>query len=173
MKGLTLLVLFVVASYAADWTVNDPEILSKQLSVENSTVRSVIQVRFSDDSPTPNTQDVQFTASGSNTMARLQQRAYAIQQTLNGHESVTLGAFSPTPPTPADQAIEDALLARRKMAALQDLKGVFGLAANAELGTSGVTVTQAENSLESDVFTDVTNAARLSILLKNIPVAVE
>lgn len=173
MKLALTFLATVAISAAADWTVNNPEVVSKELLVSGNSVRAEVTVRFFDDAPTPNEQDITFRGAGSNLMQDVQRRSYDAQQTLNGLDAVALGNFTPTGPTPVDQAVEDALLARRKMAALQDLKTVFGLAANAQLGTSGITVSQAEGSLEADVFANVTTPARLDILLENIPVAVE
>lgn len=166
---LLALILFVSAALpAVDWTTQNPILTS--FEVRNDVGRTVIEVRvtFRGDGGETFVRDYQ--ESGDSALARLQRRIYEDRATLQAAESLTDGMeIPPVAPTPLDEAIADFQLNIRKLQALNTLVTLQGLADNAQIGTSGVTVSQARTALRAAVVADITSQPALHLALENFP----
>jgi hypothetical protein len=154
--------------FGADWTVNPPEITNIATDLESNRAVVVVQVTFFDDNVVPNTEIVEMRIGSNNVQTIIEQRAFNIQQVLNERDLLSLGPITPAP-SPVDQAIQDYKVAVEKRRALDALAAMLALNSGAEIGTSGVTVSQATNSLNADILVDITNQTRLDLALEEFP----
>lgn len=99
-----------------------------------------------------------------------------VHRTIQGLEAanaVTPGTpidpLAPPPITPLEQALQDYQKAVQRLDRLNRLQAIMGWLDTSQIGASGVTVLQAKNALRAEVTADMTNAARITMALDNLP----
>ena len=100
MIRLTILFLAVLSAFPADWTVNQPEVLSKEVTKLNDRLSVRIRVRFKDDSTPQTTVEKDYVLSGPGLAAQLARAVYDDQQELQTAEALLAGNIAPQAPTP-------------------------------------------------------------------------
>lgn len=152
----------------ADWTVNNPLLLS--FDVVNEGIKTVINatIRFRDDGGL--FFDKNYQISGSNGIDVLQRKVFEDRATLQEGENLTLNQeIVPIGSTPVSQAIAEYAIAVRRLRALTEVQTLMGHADGTAIGTTGLTYTQVRTSLRSGVVADIANVGALELALDNFP----
>lgn len=124
----------------ANWTLNQPQVISRTLERRGDNLVHVVRVRYADDSIPQVTQDKEYYLSGSDIPTQLARAVYDEQQKLQSGEAVVIGAITPqAPPAPTSRsAVETAYVdAVSNLANLKYLESIgVTLAAGGPIATA-------------------------------------